>query len=98
VTPELTLAVDENGLRGSEIATGPGSDCETCGWSPDQLEVEEYEPGRWSVVERFGCIGGNAAYGLTAVEAAARIRAVTIFGDAYASRREDLALAVEIAG
>jgi hypothetical protein len=89
------LTRDSDDMLGGEVASGPGSDCETCGWSADVIEVEEYEPGRWSVVERFGCTGGSAVYGLTADEATARVRALAVFRPEYTQYRDALAAELE---
>jgi hypothetical protein len=86
---------DEDDLLGGLIASGPGYSCDTCGWSPDEISVEEYEPGKWSVERRSGCIGGSAAYGLTAAEAARHVRASNTFGEKYDQHREALAAELE---
>jgi len=41
-----------------------GSDCETCGWSYDELTVWQQPNGQWSATLRVGCFG-SASFGGT---------------------------------
>lgn len=38
-----------------------GSDCETCGWTPEEVEVVAYEDGTYYVSVSIGCYGGESA-------------------------------------
>ena len=41
---------------------GPGSDCETCGWSPDIITVY-WDETEWSFTNSYGCFGGHGGRG-----------------------------------
>lgn len=41
---------------------GPGSDCETCGWSPDDITIEA-DGAEWTFSHTFGCYGGHGGSG-----------------------------------
>lgn len=38
----------------------PGSDCETCGWTPEEVEVVAYDNDTFDVSVRVGCYGGES--------------------------------------
>jgi hypothetical protein len=54
---------------------GKGYDCETCGWSADEITVIEYETGttiddqQWEVSISAGCFGGGNEFFPTAEDA-----------------------------
>ena len=46
-----------------EIMLGHDSDCETCGWSYNEVTFDpDWEDGRWGLVCSVGCYGGDSAY------------------------------------
>ena len=45
-----------------EIVFGPGSDCELCGWSRDEMQVHANGDGTYDIYVESGCTGGGSLY------------------------------------
>ena len=51
------------------VYLGGDSDCETCGWSYNQLNVHRTEKGTYDCTESVGCYGGRSVIGVSAEDA-----------------------------
>lgn len=48
---------------------GPGTDCEMCGFTPDEVFAERSQAGTYTIIIRGGCTGGGSSFGISAEEA-----------------------------
>lgn len=48
---------------------GPGTDCEMCGFTPDEVYAERSQNGSYTIMIRGGCTGGGSVFEVTSEEA-----------------------------
>lgn len=53
----------------ADYSYGPGTDCEMCGFTPDEVYAERSQDGSYTILVRGGCTGGESSFEISAEEA-----------------------------